>query len=186
MGDGYASREDGTEDPREHPDAFDDGWLMRGIEAALFGGGHINPAYRVRAAAFLGKEECLPDRVGRGPMIDGAQRGRIAAAFREAFPEGGGTVPTEFGDGDVLGGAAFVEAPDQAAAWILVVRKLRGFLTDDGGIPDAEAAFSALDFVHVEVSDEGWEDLVARALGNPGEGSPSEGPESRNPERSGP
>jgi hypothetical protein len=152
----------------EADDLADDYWAIRGIEGMLFGGQPLYPTFRLRAVAFLPKgEDCLgggtPPDDDRLVLGEG-ERGAIIAAFREAFPDGGGAAPNARNDAYVVSGMATVEAPDVAKAWNGAVGRLLFLLSESAAVRDAEAALKELDFLHVEATEEGFEELVGRAL----------------------
>jgi hypothetical protein len=145
----------------------------------LFAGVPHYPTFRVRAAVFLERQERRFEPPSEGEYAFGDEERRtIARAFLRAFPEGGGgAVPVEPDDGEILAGEALVEAPDVPAAWNEAVRNLLEEFSAEEAVRDAKGALSALDLLRMEVAEEVWEGLVAEAfsagrppnLGAPGE-----------------
>lgn len=97
-------------------------------------------------------------------VVSPQEREDIVAAFCDTFGRRGRTVPAEGGDGHYLSGEASVQAPDAAKAWNGAAGRLFGLLTESGAVRDARGALKALDFVYLQVVEEGFEDLVARAF----------------------
>ena len=148
------------------PGSPGDGWGTDALHTLLFGGGPVYPSFRLRAAVLLGKDEYRLESSSPEDdyRIGEEERGRIAAAFHGAFPKNRGAVPTDDGDADVLAGSTTVEERNAAKAWNSVVNKLFGTLSGDGAVRDPGEALKALDFLYLEVAEEVFEDLVARAL----------------------
>lgn len=132
--------------------------LLGGLFAA-------RPNFRVRVAVFLERQECRFEPPKEGEYAFGAEERRaIAKAFLRAFPEGGGTVPVEDDEGEILAGEALVEAEDVPRAWNGAMGNLLEELSEEAAVVDARGALSALDLLRMEVAEEVWEDLVAQAF----------------------
>jgi len=128
----------------------------------LFGGRPPGPSFALRTLAFLGKDECLPEPPPEGEYVVSAEeREAILAAFRETFT-GGKSVPTE--DGYYLSGHVSVEATSATKAWNGAAGAVFDRLRRNATVRDANEALKALDFLYLEVIEEGFEDVVARAL----------------------
>jgi hypothetical protein len=134
-------------------------FLIGGLFAA-------RPNFRVRVAVFLERQECRFEPPKEGEYAFGEEERRaIARAFLRAFPEGGGgAVPVEGDEGEILAGEALVEALDVPAAWNEALGNLLEELSEEELVRDAKGALSALDLLRMEVQEEVWEDLVAQAF----------------------
>lgn len=162
------AKDEGAREEKEEEtnELFDDGWAFEALEAALFAGVPHCPEFRLRAAVFLGKDEYRLGPVSEDDyLVPKEERAQIAAAFRGAFPEEPGSVPTESGDGDVLAGSTTVEAKSLVESWNLTVRDLHARLSESPEVRDPLKAIHAIDFLFLEIREEGmFEQLVARAL----------------------
>lgn len=140
-------------------------WTARSIEALLFGAGPLYPSFRLRAVAFVGKDErrAVPPSEGEY-VVDAEERAEILAAFRAVFNEDSKTLPTEEDDGCHLSGVASVEALSAIKAWNGAAGAVYERLKRSAAVRNAEKAIEALGFLYLEVVEEGAEDVVARAL----------------------
>jgi hypothetical protein len=131
----------------------------------LFGLFRSLPTFWVRAAVFLERQECRLEPPKDGEYAFGEEERRaIARAFLRAFPEGGGAVPVEDDEGEILAGEAAVEAEDVPRAWNGAMGNLLEELSEEEAVVDARGALSALDLLRMEMAGEVWEDLVAQAF----------------------
>lgn len=140
-------------------------WGIEALESLLFGGRLLYPSFSVRAVAFLGKDERRSDPPSEDEyVVSPEEREAIVAAFRSTFDSGGRLTPTEEGDGHYLSGEACVEASDAVKAWNGAAGGLFELLQESRSVRDAKEALKALDFLYLEVLEEGFEDLVRRTL----------------------
>lgn len=163
MKDRDGSREDDVahEDVRRLVEAR----MARDVETLLFGGRPLHASFGLRAVAFLGKDERRPEPSSEGEYVVGAgEREAIIAAFREVFHEDGRLVPTERDDGYFVSGKVCVQAPSATKAWNGAAGSLYRLLQQSGAVRDVKEAFKALDFLYLEVVEEGFEDLAAQAF----------------------